>query len=224
LIKRSIKIRKSDLVVFTLSFCITVGGLSIYDKVRNPEVNTPESVQTFLGDIQIPESATTQFPKSEGTSDAEDNKTASPKVFPRNPRETTPVDNYKAPDYFEVGESYPWEDDPNRFGLAFTTLPPVATGNTFAIFRLSGPRILVVRADGPVVVRRAIVFHDVTNFEIAENMNGIGFTLICSDGSPRYPIDKFQYRAWTKDEHPASFKFLPLEDGGYPCQRSEASF
>ena len=53
--KRSIKIRKSDLVVFTLSFCITVGALSIYDKVRNPEVNTPESVQTFLSDIQIPE-------------------------------------------------------------------------------------------------------------------------------------------------------------------------
>ena len=207
-----------------MSFCFTVGALSIYDKVRNPAVNIPESVQTYLSDMQIPESATTQSPKSEGTSDTDDNKITSQKVFPKNPRLPTPVDNYKVPEYFEVGQSYPWEDDPNRFGLAFTTLPPVATGNTYAIFKLSGPQILVVRADGPVVVRRAIVFHDVTNFEIAENMNGIGFSLICSDGSPRYPIDKFQYRAWTKDEHPTSFKFLPLADGGYPCQRSEASF
>lgn len=207
-----------------MSFCITVAALSIYDIGKNPAVDIPESVQTYLGDIQIPESAKTQPPESEGTSDADDNKAASPRVFPRNPRETKSADNYKQPEYFEIGESYPWEDDPNRFGLAFTTLPPVATGNTYAIFKLSGPQILVVRADGPVVVRRAIVFHDVSKFEVAENMNGIGFTLICPDGSPRYPIDKFQYRAWTKDEHPASFKFLPLEDGGYPCQRSEASF
>lgn len=207
-----------------MSFCITVGALSIYDKVRNPAVNIPESVQTYLSDMQIPESATTQSPKSKGSSDADDNRIVSPKVFPKNPRVPSPVDNYKAPEYFEVGKSYSWEDDPNRFGLAFTTLPPVATGNTYAIFKLSGQQILVVRADGPVVVRRAIVFHGVTDFEIAENMNGIGFTLICSDGSPRYPIDKFQYRAWSQNEHPSSFKFLPLEDGGYPCQRSEASF
>lgn len=222
--KRSIKIRKSDLVIFTLSFCITIGTLTIYDKVKNPAVNTPESVKAYLGDIQIPESATTQSPKPEATTKINEGKVAIPKASPKVPKQISPTGKYKAPDYFEVGESYPWEDDPNRFGLAFTTLPPVATGNTFAVFKLSDQRILVVRADGPVVVRRSIVFHDVTSFEIAENMNGIGFTLICSDGSPRYPIDKFQYRAWTKDEHPASFKFAPLEDGGYPCQSAEASF
>ena len=222
--KRSIKIRKSDLAIFTLSFCVTFGVLTAYEKVSNSSSSTLGSLQSHQSEILIPEPSATQAPNPEVNPRTDEKSATNPRAIPRTPRETPSGEMTKSLDYFEVGESYPWEDDPTRYGLAFTTLPPVATGNTFAIFKLPDSQILVVRADGPVVVRRGILFHGVTEFAIYENMNGVGFALNCSDGSSRYPIDKFQYRAWTKDQHPASFKYLPLEDGGSPCANPESSF
>ena len=207
-----------------MSFCITFGVLTAYEKVSNSSSSTVESLPATQSEILIPEPLATQSPNLEVDSRMDEKGATNPGAIPRTPEEIPSGGKTKSPDYFEVGESYPWEDDPTRYGLAFTKLSPVTTGNTFAIFKLTDSQILVVRADGPVVVRRGILFHGVAEFAISENMNGIGFALVCSDGSSRYPIDKFQYRAWTKDQHPASFKFLPLEDGGSPCADSESSF
>jgi len=207
-----------------LSFCITFGVLTAYETVSNSSSSTVESLPATQSEILIPEPLATQSPNPEVDSRMDEKSATNPRAIPRTPEETPSGGKTSSPDYFEVGESYPWEDDPTRYGLAFTKLPPVTTGNTFAIFKLTDSQILVVRADGPVVVRRGILFHGVAEFAISENMNGISFALVCSDGSSRYPIDKFQYRAWTKDQHPASFRFLPLEDGGSPCADLELSF
>jgi hypothetical protein len=159
---------------------------------------------------------------SESTEQNSAQKTSTPMTKKKSPVpkkviETSIAKKSPLPTSYEIGRAYQWEDDPSRFGLAYTKLQPVETGISWAIFKPKPDQVLLVYAWGPY--RAGDLYIGVNGFEVVDATQTSGtptwyFYLTCDTGEKK--LAQLMGKTWSVDEHPESFTYSPLEESN-PC-------
>jgi hypothetical protein len=112
---------------------------------------------------------------------------------------------------------YPWNADPRRFALPYTSITPTEVHNTFVVVQIAADQVLVVRADG-ATFRSATIHTGVAGFRTATGPNRYAVTMVCADGSEQI-AHVINGRPWTDEEHPGSYVNLPMKIEPNSCPR-----